>query len=71
VKTCKGVGNVFCRQQVYGESTHCSYHEKRLAGLLAPLEEYLSDTEIDATMGGREHHDGRRLDHFHSSEDSP
>ncbi len=60
-----------CRQQVYAQAEMCTYHEKLRAGLLEKATDYLSDTQIDAMMGGRTHEDGRKLDGYISSEVQP
>lgn len=40
------------------------YHEKIVKGQVEPVDNYLTPREISATMVGRGHGDGRRLDHF-------
>jgi hypothetical protein len=40
------------------------YHKKIALGLLEPAEDYLSGSELRATMNGRYRGDGRRLDFY-------
>lgn len=42
----------------------CSYHQKLEDGLIERADEYLSARELEATLYGRAHGDGRRLDHY-------
>jgi hypothetical protein len=60
-----------CTQQVWSGNVRCYYHKKVHAGLLEPVENVLSDVEINTLMGGRLHQDGRRLDHYVSDDGQP
>lgn len=42
----------------------CYYHRKLVAGSIESPSQYLTLEEIGATMGGRPHGDGRRLDQY-------
>lgn len=42
----------------------CFYHQRVVLGRLQQPASYLSLEELDATMGGRPHGDGRRLDQY-------
>lgn len=66
-----------CQQRVKGQHKLCAYHRhpdqhredayyhrKVVLGQVSLVEEYLDETEINATMNGRRHEDGRRLDAY-------
>lgn len=60
-----------CNQQVWLGHGRCYYHEKVVARLLQPVDRYLSDVEINTSLAGRPHQDGRRLDHYVTDETQP
>lgn len=47
-----------------GRPLVCYYHQKILDGLLQPAADVLAPLELEATMEGRLHGDGRRLDAY-------
>lgn len=65
-----------CQQPAGTGAEQCTYHTRRsedgdsyyerkvVLGLVQPVEDYLTDVEIGATLGGRKHEDGRRLDAY-------
>ena len=48
----------------FGAPGRCAYHRKIEAGLLQRADQVLDPVELEATMDGRLHGDGRRLDAY-------
>jgi hypothetical protein len=58
------VRNGICGQTAL-DGERCGYHQKLHEGRIEErVDELLSEEELEATMNGRAHRDGRRLDQY-------